>query len=258
MNLIMDKNISDKYANKSQKARIITESWLLDNFNCPFCHSKLKQYTANNKCADYYCKKCNEDFELKTINGKFSKTKINGAGYQATLDKINSDKSAHWILLEHRDFVVNEITFIPKYFFYDEMIEPRKKLTETAKRAGWQGCRIALNMIPSFGKITYIKNNKEIDKKIINYKLLKVSAFKNSNLKNKSWKLELLSIIDSIPETIFSVNDLYEFIPELEKKHSNNHHIDAKIRETLQQLRDEGYVKFLDTEGFKGLYQKMF
>ena len=138
------------------------------------------------------------------------------------------------------------------------MIEPRKKLTETAKRAGLQGCRIALNMIPSFGKITYIKNNKEIDKKIINYKLLKVSAFKNSNLKNKSWKLELLSIIDSIPETIFSVNDLYEFISELEKKHSNNHHIDAKIRETLQQLRDEGYVKFLDTEGFKGLYQKMF
>lgn len=258
MNFIMDTDISGKYKNKSQKARVITETWVLDNFRCPFCHSKLTQYTANNKCADYYCKKCNEDFELKTINGKFSKNKMNGAGYQATLDKINSDKSSHWILLEHDDFIVNGLTFIPKYFFYDEMIEPRKKLTERAKRHGWQGCRIALNMIPSFGKISYIKNNKEVDKKIIAYKLEKASAFIKSNLKNKNWKLEILSIVDSMPETIFSTSDLYEFIPMLEKKHPDNHNIDAKIRETLQQLRDEGFVKFLDTDGFKGLYQKLF
>ena len=83
---------------------------------------------------------------------------------------------------------------IPKYFFYDEMIEPRKELSETARRHGWQGCRIALNMIPSFGKISYIKNNKEVDKKIIAYKLGKASAFKKSNLKNKNWKLEILSL----------------------------------------------------------------
>ncbi len=258
MNFAMDTNISGNYKNKSQKARVITETWLLDNFKCPFCNSKLTQYTANNKCADYFCKKCNEDFELKTIKGKFPKDKMNGAGYKATLDKINSDKSSHWILLEHNNFTVSGLTFIPKYFFYDEMIEPRKELSETAKRHGWQGCRIALNMIPSFGKISYIKNNKEVDKKIINYKLGKASAFKKSDLKNKNWKLEVLSIVDSIPETIFSANNLYEFIPMLEKKHPDNHHIDARIRETLQQLRNEGYIKFLDTEGFKGLYQKLF
>lgn len=258
MNFVMNTELSGNYKNKSQKARVITETWVLNNFRCPFCDSKLSQYTANNKCADYYCKKCNEDFELKTINGKFPKGKMNGAGYQATLDKINSDKSSHWILLEHDNFIISGLTFIPKYFFYDEMIEPRNKLTDTAKRAGWQGCRIALNMIPSFGRIAYIKNNKEVDKKIIEYKLEKTSAFKKSNLKNKNWKLEILSIVDSIPETIFSANDLYEFIPMLEQKHPNNHHIDARIRETLQHLRDEGYIKFLDTEGFKGLYQKLF
>jgi len=258
MNFVMNTNISGNYKNKSQKARVITETWLLDNFKCPFCNSKLTQYITNNKCADYYCKKCKEDFELKTINGKFPKDKMNGAGYKATLDKINSDKSSHWILLEHNNFTINGLIFIPKYFFYDEMIEPRKELSETAKRHGWQGCRIALNMIPSFGKISYIKNNKEVDKKIIAYKLGKALALKKADLKNKNWKLEVLSIVDSIPETIFSANDLYEFIPMLEKKHPDNHHIDARIRETLQQLRDEGYIKFLDTEGFKGLYQKLF
>ena len=92
---------------------------------------------------------------------------MNGAGYQATLDKINSDKSSHWILLEHSDFTVNGLTFIPKYFFYDEMIELRKELSATAKRHGWQVFRISLNMIPSFGKISYMKNNKEVDKKLL-------------------------------------------------------------------------------------------
>ena len=84
------------------------------------------------------------------------------------------------------------------------------------------------------------------------------AQIKKSDLKNKNWKLEVLSIVDSIPETIFSANDLYEFIPMLQKKHPENHHIEARIRETLQQLRDKGYIKFLDTEGFKGLYQKLF
>lgn len=109
-------------------------------------------------------------------------------------------------------------------------------------------------MIPSFGKITYIKNSKGADKRIINYKL---EGFNKSNLERKNWKLEVLAIIDSIPETVFSTNNLYDFIPNL-KKHPNNHNIDARIRETLQQLRDEGYVKYLDKGGFKGLYQKLF
>ena len=258
MNFKMNTEMSENYKSNSQKARVVTEVWILENFKCPFCHSKLSQYTANNKCADYYCKKCSEDFEFKIINGKFSKDKMNGAAYQATLDKINSNKASHWILLEHNNYVVSGLTFIPKHFFYDEMIEPRNKLSESARRAGWQGCRIALNMIPSFGKIEYIKNGKEVDKKIIEYKLSKASTFKKSNLKNKNWKLEILSLVDSLHETIFSASDLYSFIPMLEIKHPDNHHKEARIRETLQQLRDDGYIKFLDTEGFKGLYQKLF
>lgn len=258
MDFVMDTNISGNYKSKSQKARIITEAWISNNFKCPFCNSKLTQYTANSKCADYYCKKCNEDFELKTINGKFPKDKMNGASYKATVNKIRSNRSSHWILLEHSDFVINGLTFIPKYFFYDEMVEPRKRLSESAKRHGWQGCRISLRMIPSFGKISYIKNSKQVDKKIIDYKLGKVSTFKKSDLKNKNWKLEILSIVDSIPETVFSINDLYELMPMFEKKYPSNHNIDAKIRGILQQLRDEGYIKFLDTEGFRGLYQKLF
>ena len=66
----------------------------------------------------------------------------------------------------------------------------------------------------------------------------------------------IINIFETTVNAIIHTGMLY--IPMLEKKHPDNHHIDARIRETLQQLRDEGYIKFLDKEGFKGLYQKLF
>lgn len=146
------------------------------------------------------------------------------------------------------------MTFISKCFFYDSIVESRDPLKATARRAGWQGCKINLRMIPSFGKIKYIKDNQAIDKKIISYHLKMAKPFKNANLKEKSWKLEILSLIDSLPENIFTLKELEKLIPTIQDKHPNNKHIDAKFRQALQILRDEGYLLFLGN----GLYQKLF
>lgn len=253
MNFIMDQTLAKNYKSNSQKARVITETWVAENFKCPYCKKKLKQYNPNNECADYYCSKCNEDFELKTKNGKFSNL-INGASYKATLNKISSNRNSNWILLEHKNFTVTNLTFIPKCFFYDSIVEAREPLKQTARRAGWQGCRLNMNMIPSFGKIKYIKDSQEIDKKIIAYHLKMANPFKNANLKDKSWKLEVLSLVDSLPENIFTLKELEKLIPTVQDKHPNNKHIDAKFRQVLQILRNEGYVLFLGD----GLYQKLF
>ncbi|MCB9805227.1 hypothetical protein H6769_06535 [Candidatus Peribacteria bacterium] len=44
------------------------------------------------------------------------------------------------------------------------MIEKRKPLSSTARRAGWTGCNILLNLIPESGKIYYIQNGESRDK----------------------------------------------------------------------------------------------
>lgn len=257
VNIKINKDLGDNYSSNSQKSKNITEPWILDNFQCPFCNVKLKQFEANNKCADYYCPRCNDEFELKSIKGKFSKNKITGSEYFSTIEKINS-KKPHWILLERNDEQVTGLTFIPKYFFYNEMIEKRKELSSKAQRAGWCGCLININMIPSFAKIKYIKDGVEVNKKIINYKLDMVNRFKNINSESKNWKIIILSLIDRIPETVFSLDDLYVSIKELRIEHPANNFIEEKIRQTLQILRNEGYIRFLDTEGYRGLYQKLF
>ena len=40
----------------------------------------------------------------------------------------------------------------------------------------------------------------------------------------------------------------------LKNKHSNNNNIEAKIRQVLQQLRDMGFIKFVE----KGKYKKLW
>lgn len=56
---------------------------------------------------------------------------------------------------------------VPKYFFSPDIIEKRKPLAETARRAGWTGCNILLNRIPNEGRIYIVQNEKEISVKKI-------------------------------------------------------------------------------------------
>ena len=55
-------------------------------------------------------------------------------------------------------FEIKNFLTIPKYFFVADIIEMRKPLNFTARRAGWVGCNIIVNNIPEFGKIYYIQN----------------------------------------------------------------------------------------------------
>ncbi len=43
---------------------------------------------------------------------------------------------------------IKNFVIIPKHFFVPEIIEQRKPLPETAKRAGWIGCNILFSKIP--------------------------------------------------------------------------------------------------------------
>ena len=254
MNLKLKVELGKNYKSLRQKARVITENWISENYKCPFCGGRLETFPNNNKCSDFYCTKCNEKFELKSKKGKFT-NRISGSNYKTTLEKIMSSENPNWILLEHDGLNVTGLILIPKSFIYDEMIIARKPLGENARRAGWQGCIIDLSKLPSFGKIRCIENGKCIESKIINYRLKQNAHFQNNNFKEKGWKLEILSYIDSLPDNIFTYNQMKEYFPKLKETHPNNNYIDKKVSQILQQLRDIGYIKFIDNNG---LYMKIF
>jgi len=246
MNLNLYSVMADKYSSNSQKIRVLTENWVNEYIFCPCCGNYISEYENNRPVADFYCSQCNEDYELKSKKDKIGKKIVDGA-YSTMIERLQSDSNPNFFFLNYDKNSLDVINFmvIPKHFFIPEIIEKRKPLSQTARRAGWIGCNILLETIPQSGKIFYIKDGKEESKNKILDDWNKTSFLKQSiNLKSKGWLLDVIRCIDKINKNNFKLNDIYQFEDYLKIKHPENNNIQAKIRQQLQILRDREYIKF--------------
>lgn len=251
MNLSLDKTLSKLYNNQSQKIRVMTESWVLNEIFCPSCGGAIFNYDNNRPVADFYCKKCIEDFELKSKKGKIGKTVAAGA-YSEMIKRINSPEKPNFFFMGYlEELSVNDFFVVPKHFFVSEIIEKRKPLSSTARRAGWVGSNILFSKIPKAGQIFYIENGKEISKKDVLEKWQRTVFLKQvKKVDAKGWILDIMNCIDALNKREFTLVDMYTFEQELKKVHPENNNIQAKIRQQLQFLRDKNYLEFTG----KGLY----
>lgn len=247
MNLYFDTKLANAYTSSSQKARILTENWVLNWIYCPNCGSKIFGYENNRPVADFLCKNCTEDFELKSKNGKFGK-KVSAGAYSQMIKRTSSSSKPNFFFMAYMVGVwsVDDFFVVPKYFIIPDIIEKRKPLTVTARRAGWIGSNILFSMIPKAGQIFYIENGKEVSKKEVLGKWQKTVFLKEIKKVNaKGWILDTMNCIDSLDKKEFSLQDVYNFEYDLQVVHPENKNIKPKIRQQLQFLRDKGYLEFL-------------
>lgn len=135
-----------KYHSQTQKIKHLTEGYVFENAFCPVCGVSLFKYKENNRCADFYCDKCKEDYELKSNKNKFGKKIVDGE-YNKMIEKISSNKPSNFFFLAYKDGAVLDLFTIPKFFFTPAIIEKRKPLSENARRAGLVGCNILCNRL---------------------------------------------------------------------------------------------------------------
>ena len=64
--------------------------------------------------------------------------------------------------------------------------------------------------------------------------------------------MDTLHLVERLDE-IFTLNQMYAFVEELKQKHPDNKHIQDKIRQQLQFLRDKGIIEFKG----RGIYKKI-
>ena len=155
--------------------------------------------------------------------------------------------------MTYKNYSVSNFILIPNHFFTPRIIEKRKPLAPTAKRAGWVGCNIDISSIPESGKIFIVKNNVELNHEDVIKKYAKTKSLKTSNIETRGWLLDTLSCVEKIPEKEFSLNQIYSFENELKIKHPENNFIKDKLRQQLQYLRDKGFIEFLGN----GHYRKI-
>ena len=160
MQLKLDLRKAENYKSKSQIARILTESWVQTNAYCPNCgQDYLNDFANNRPVADFYCSNCQEQYELKSKQGNLGRKIVDGA-YQSMIARISSADNPSFFFLNYdmQRCDVKNFVIIPKHFFTLRIIERRKPLPPTARRAGWEGCNIVIDGIPESGKIFYVKD----------------------------------------------------------------------------------------------------
>ncbi len=255
MNLYFNTDLANDYQNLSQKIRVMTEQWFAENGYCPCCGEEpISVFANNNPVGDFYCSTCQEQFELKSKNAKSVGGSIADGAYKTMLERINSQENPNFFFLmyQKRDFSVQQLIVVPKHFFTPQIIIPRKQ--GIPNRPDYIMCSINMAQLPESGKIKLIDNMQLTPKhQVINqWKQFSYLA-EQKNIVQRGWTLDILKLLDKIPDDNFTLRQAYAFESELALKYPNNNHIKDKIRQQLQYLRDKNIIEFVG----RGRYKKV-
>ena len=249
MRLSFDTQLADNYTSQSQKIRVLSEAWVDKAIFCPNCgHLDIDKYPNNQPVADFYCSNCKEEYELKSKRDNVG-TKIVDGAYRTMIERLQSSNNPNFFLLNYdlKNFEVINFLVIPKHFFVPEIIEKRKPLSSTARRAGWVGCNILLQSIPQTGNIFFVRDRKvEPKERVLGEWQKTLFLREEKEVSAKGWLLDIMRSIEKLGRPEFTLDDMYAFEKELSTLHPENKHIKDKIRQQLQILRDKGYLDFVD------------
>jgi type II restriction enzyme len=247
--------VAGHYKSKSQIMRIVSEKWFLDNMYCPACsESSIRQYPANSPVIDFFCESCDQQYQLKGKKNTIGKKILDGQ-FDTMMRAVHRNRlpSFAFFIYDPTRFIIKDLFFVPKYFFTASIIEKRKPLSVTARRAGYTGCNILFENIPEIAKIFAIKDTRIIHKNIVRDSWVKINFMADvKNSETRGWTSDILKCIDDIRGRIFRLEDCYRFESNLISLHPKNKNIRPKIRQQLQVLRDKGLIEFLGN----GIYQK--
>ncbi len=248
MNLFFEAKLADDYKSPSQKVRVLTEHWVANQVYCPNCgYSDIDKYMNNKPVADFFCPNCKEDYELKSKKTAIANKIVDGA-YRTMIERLKGSNNPSLFLMSYdlRNLEVLNFLVIPKHFFIPEIIEKRKPLSPTARRAGWVGCNILLQGIPQTGKIFFVKHRQvEPRDKVLAEWRKTLFLREEKEISTRGWLLDIMRCIEKLGKEEFSLDEVYAFEGVLSEAHPLNKHIKDKIRQQLQILRDKGYLTFV-------------
>lgn len=247
MILNLPSKVATGYKSASQKARVITEAWTLANMYCPACASNnLDKTRTGTEVVDFLCSRCDSQFQLKAMSRPIGR-KIVDAAYDAMIRAILKDRLPHFLFLSYNNIrmIVNQLLLIPSFCLPKSAIERRNPLRATARRAGWVGCNIVLDLVPPEGRIRVVHSGNIISRSSVRKSFQNIQPLKEISSRTRGWTLDVLTVLRSLEKPEFTIDDAYSFEKTLAREHPENRHVRAKIRQQLQILRDLDYLQFV-------------
>ena len=249
-----DISLADRYISQSQKSRILSEAWFRSNAYCLACDSdSVRATAANTKATDFICPTCDQNYELKAFRIKPTRTLVDGA-YSSRMARIQNGSVPTLMMLERNDsWEIQSLTAVHHLFLTQNVVEQRKPLSQTARRAGWIGCNIRLDRIAADAKISIIASGKPSDPDIVRGAFKRFENLKEVAPSTRGWTTLTLAIVRSLQARSFTLKDLYNKEDEFANVYPTNENIRPKIRQQLQVLRNLGYLEFLGSGAYRTL-----
>jgi len=243
----------ERYKNKSQRARVATESWGQRNLYCANCDSwNLDRLPTNTPAADFECPECRARFQLKALSRAFGR-RIVDAAYSQMVRAIRENQTPNLFALHYRslEWSVANLILIPSFAFSISAILKRKPLRPSAERAGHVGCWILLDAIPQDVRIPVITDGRPLPPDEIRKQYARVRPLAELKVEQRGWTLDVLNAVRSLQRREFALAEVYGMEARLARLHPANKHVRDKIRQQLQILRDMGIVEFLGGGEYK-------
>lgn len=245
MLLRCDTSIVDRYNSQAQRSRVLSETWFHANGYCLSCESdSLCATAANTKATDFICPKCEQSYELKSFLTRPKRTLVDGA-YSALMARILGGSVPTLMMLErNNEWEIQSLTAIHHLFLTPSVVERRKPLSPIARRAGWIGCNIRLDLIAADAQIEVVGLGRPRERRVVREAFRKFSGLKNIDPGVRGWTTLTLQVIRSLGKDSFTLADLYREDSCFAAVYPGNKNIRPKIRQQLQTLRDFGYLEF--------------
>lgn len=252
MDLQMDAAEATEYKNPSQAARRVTEKWATNNLYCIACTSgQVESEKPNTPVLDYTCPSCGITYQLKSKNGRHG-PQVSNSAYEPKMVAIKAGVAPNYAFLEYSrtTWSITGLFIVPGHFMSPSVIQRRNPLGPNARRAGWVGSNIPLGQLPSSARVPVVENGAARCASDVREDWQRYAFLKADRRAQGGWGADTLSCVGELQkETGASEFDLQTFYSRFEQQfglwHPDNHHVEAKIRQQLQVLRNGGILQFI-------------
>lgn len=138
-----------------------------------------------------------------------------------------------------------------KALLCSRIIEERKPLAATARRAGWVGSNILIGKVPDAGKIHIVQNGVVRPKETVLQEWQKTLFLRDESLEARGWLLDVMKCMESLGKREFTLEEVYGFERHLGELYPGNQNVKPKIRQQLQYLRDRGFIEFVSRGNYR-------
>ncbi|WP_283814614.1 DpnI domain-containing protein [Bradyrhizobium australiense] len=175
------------------------------------------------------------------------------ASFKTRCERLAASNNPNLLLMNYelKSLAVVNLFIVPKHFFVREIIEERKPLSPTARRAGWIGSNILLGRIADSGKMHIVQNSVVRANELVLTNWQKTLFLRNESPETRGWLLDVMKCVESLGKRDFTLDEVYAFERHLGDLYPGNQNVRPKIRQQLQHLRDRGFVEFVSRGNYR-------